>query len=183
MHIRHHVQWLQCLCYQPADVLKTVVTGVEFSGLSVSPYCAMSISHHIRTYICKHLSDKPIQVRLHLAQFTVSAIHTLEALAKSRIKHCTRTQHNPWRCLLQTIHKHLLAQSASGIGDSGHSMDAGALPLSLREAAFVEAADCFVALIARPQVSCLSLLLCKNKERKHSFHWASCHESEYKEAV
>ena len=55
--------------------------------------------------------------------------------------------------VVQSLHHQLLAQSVRGDEASRHSMDASALPISVREAAFVEAADCFAALIARPQVS------------------------------
>lgn len=54
---------------------------------------------------------------------------------------------------LQGIHGQALRQSLSGLPDGGLSLDAAALPLPVRQAAFVEAADCFVALTAKPEVS------------------------------
>ena len=54
---------------------------------------------------------------------------------------------------LQAIHGQALRQSLSGLPDGEPSVDAAALPLPVRQAAFMEAADCFVALIAKPEVS------------------------------
>ncbi len=53
---------------------------------------------------------------------------------------------------VQGIHGQLLIRSLRGLQDSGPSLDAAVLPIAVREAAFVEAADCFAALIARPEV-------------------------------
>lgn len=53
---------------------------------------------------------------------------------------------------LQGLHGQLLQQALSGVPGAEVSLDAASLPLAVREAAFVEAADCFAALIAKPQV-------------------------------
>ncbi len=55
---------------------------------------------------------------------------------------------------MQGIHGQLLMRSLRGLQNAEHSLDASALPITVREAAFVEAADCFAALIARPEVTC-----------------------------
>lgn len=51
------------------------------------------------------------------------------------------------------MHGQLLARTLRGVQDPGDSLDASVLPITVREAAFVEAADCFAALIARPEVT------------------------------
>ena len=55
---------------------------------------------------------------------------------------------------MQGIHGQLLMRSVRGLQHAEYSLDASALPITVREAAFVEAADCFAALIAKPEVTC-----------------------------
>jgi len=55
---------------------------------------------------------------------------------------------------MQGIHGQLLMRSVRGLQSAEYSLDASALPITVREAAFVEAADCFAALIAKPEVTC-----------------------------
>ena len=57
-------------------------------------------------------------------------------------------------CCVQGIHGQLLMRSLRGLQSAEYSLDASALPITVREAAFVEAADCFAALIAKPEVTC-----------------------------
>lgn len=60
---------------------------------------------------------------------------------------------------LQGSHKQLLRHSLSGLPEGEPTLDAATLPLPVRQAAFVQAADCFAALIAKPEVSCRIYLL------------------------
>ena len=62
-------------------------------------------------------------------------------------------EHDPRICCVQGIHGHLLTRSLKGLQSAECSLDASALPITVREAAFVEAADCFAALLARPEVT------------------------------
>ncbi len=55
---------------------------------------------------------------------------------------------------MQGIHGQLLMRSLRRVQSVEYSLDASALPITVREAAFVEAADCFAALIAKPEVTC-----------------------------
>jgi len=55
---------------------------------------------------------------------------------------------------VQGIHGQLLMRSLRRVQSVEYSLDASALPITVREAAFVEAADCFAALIAKPEVTC-----------------------------
>ena len=55
---------------------------------------------------------------------------------------------------VQAIYGQLLQQTTTGQLDTGSTLDPATLPLAVREAAFVEAADCFAALIAKPEVCC-----------------------------
>ena len=75
----------------------------------------------------------------------------LHCIMPSFCKLCTAHQISV-ATVLQSLHHQLLAHLVRDVEASRQSMDAGALPISVREAAFVEAADCFAALIARPQV-------------------------------
>lgn len=63
---------------------------------------------------------------------------------------------------MQGSHGQLLRHSLSGLPDGGPTLDAATLPLPVRQAAFVEAADCFAALIAKPEVSCCSYVSTKH---------------------
>lgn len=60
---------------------------------------------------------------------------------------------------LQGSHGQLTRHSLSSLLEGGPTLDAATLPLPVRQAAFVEAADCFAALIAKPEVSCHRYLL------------------------
>ena len=60
-------------------------------------------------------------------------------------------------CHVQDIHGQLLLRSLRGLPDTEDRLDPAVLPITVREAAFVEAADCFAALVARPEAR-LSLL-------------------------
>lgn len=53
---------------------------------------------------------------------------------------------------MQGIHSQLLYQSLRGIQEGTHPLDVSALPIGVREAAFVEAVGCFAAFIAKAEV-------------------------------
>ena len=63
---------------------------------------------------------------------------------------------------LQDIHGQVLRHSLSDRPDGASSLDAATLPLPVRQAAFVEAADCFAALIAKPEVRVTCCCTCSS---------------------
>ena len=73
-------------------------------------------------------------------------------------------------CDLQGSHGQLLRHSLSGLPEGGPTLDAATLPLPVRQAAFVEAADCFAALIAKPEVSvaCPPTFACMPLQTSHT---------------
>ncbi|KAL3144110.1 hypothetical protein ABBQ32_003901 [Trebouxia sp. C0010 RCD-2024] len=56
-----------------------------------------------------------------------------------------------WCKRMQGSHGQLTRHSLSSLLEGGPTLDAATLPLPVRQAAFVEAADCFAALIAKPE--------------------------------
>lgn len=59
--------------------------------------------------------------------------------------------------LLAQVHSSLLSRSLKPALAAEYRRSVAAVPLAVREAAFVEAADCFCALLGRAEVSCRAM--------------------------
>lgn len=56
-------------------------------------------------------------------------------------------------CRLSTVHSSLLQRSLKGSLAADYQASVTAVPLTVRQAAFTEAADCFAALVSRPEAA------------------------------
>lgn len=54
--------------------------------------------------------------------------------------------------LVQAVHRALLQASARPSPEGAGAQDVTTVPVALREAAFLESADCYTAMIASPEV-------------------------------
>ncbi|KAL0049173.1 hypothetical protein WJX82_008148 [Trebouxia sp. C0006] len=145
----------------PTDQEQLLIMQGRFPDLACLLPCAMAVLHLVRRAAGQLIQQQSISEEGGV-EWVVSS-----ALAAGGVKHGDVGLHVgrhysirdliTWCNRMQGIHGQLLMRSLRRVQSVEYSLDASALPITVREAAFVEAADCFAALIAKPEAR-MSLL-------------------------
>ncbi|KAL0028971.1 hypothetical protein WJX77_009058 [Trebouxia sp. C0004] len=145
----------------PTDQEQLLIIQGLFPDLACLLPCAMAVLHLVRRAAGQLTQQQSISEEGGV-EWVVSSALAAGGVKRGDVglhvgRHYSIRDLITWCNRMQGIHGQLLMRSLRGLQNAEYSLDASMLPIAVREAAFVEAADCFAALIAKPEAR-LSLL-------------------------